>query len=356
MDFSLSEDHQMLSDTLRRYLSDTCDIETRNTQAFVAPYHASKSWEGLAELGVIGAFVSEEQGGFGGTAQDVSVVFEELGRGLCPEPMLGALLSLRLLAALGRSDLTEANIAGETRTALAIFEPRVAMDLNLIEAQAQKAGGVWRLTGRKSAVYGAPGADHILIAARTEAGIGLFLSEAPELIDAAMFDGGGIADIVMDGLVADCLSTDCAAEIESALDLGRIALCAEAVGVSDHLINLTVEYLKQRNQFGRPIATFQALQHRVVDMIVELEQCRSITISAVAAFGTPEQARHVSMAKTLIGRMGQKIAEEAIQMHGGIGMTWEYPGSHYAKRLVMIDHQLGSANDHVMRLIRQRAS
>lgn len=356
MDFNLSQDHQMLSDTLRRYLADSYDIATRSQSAYDAPYHSAGIWSGLAEMGVFGAFVPEDQGGFGGTAQDVAVIFEELGRGLCAEPVLGALMGLHLLAGLGQADLVAAVIAGEARVALAVFEPDVANDLSQIGAQADRAGDGWQLTGRKSAVYGAPGASHVLIAARTGAGTGLFLAETPDLIAAAMADGGGIADIVMDALPATCLSEDCAAQIGDALDLGRIALCAEAVGAMEVLIGMTVDYLKQRKQFGRPIGTFQALQHRVVDMIAELEQCRSITISAVAGFGTPEQARKVSMAKNLIGRMGVKIAEEAIQMHGGIGMTWEYPGSHYAKRLVMADHQLGDAQDHALRMVRLRAA
>lgn len=351
MDFNLSEDHQMLADSLRRYLTDNYDIETRNAQAYAEPWHMPKVWTGLAELGVVGAFISEEQGGFGGSAEDVSVIFEEIGRGLCAEPILGALMGVRLLAGLGRDDLVEAMVAGTARTALAVYEPNVACDLSHLEAKARKEGADWRLTGRKSAIYGAPGADHLLIAARTDADIGLFLVDSPELISATMVDGGAVSDLVMDDLKAKCLSEDCRADLEDALDMGRIALCSEAVGAMAHLIDLTQDYLGQRQQFGRPIASFQALQHRLVDMLVELEQCRSITIAAVAGFGTKDQARNVSMAKNLIGRMGRKISEEAVQMHGGIGMTWEYPGAHYAKRLVMIDHQLGDRNDHVLRLI-----
>ncbi|KRW97548.1 acyl-CoA dehydrogenase family protein [Paracoccus sp. MKU1] len=357
MDFNLSEDHQLLSDSLRRFLAENYDIETRNRTAYAAPFHAPETWSALAELGVIGAFVPEGQGGYGGTADDVAVIFEELGRGLCSEPMLGTLLGLRLLAALGQTDLAARVIDGETRVALAVSEPQVACDLSCLQATARCEGDVWRLSGRKSAVYGAPGADLVLVVARLadageNAALGLFLIHAPESIAAPMIDGGGIADIVLDGLQAECLSTDCAELVEDALDLGRIALCAEAVGAMSHLIEITIDYLRQRKQFGRTLASFQALQHRVVDMVVEREQCRSITIAAVAAYGTPAQARTVSMAKNLIGRMGSWIAEEAIQLHGGIGMTWEYPGSHYAKRLVMIDHQLGDRNDHVLRMIR----
>lgn len=354
MDFNISEDHQMLADSLRRYLANKYDIEQRNKTAYAAPYQYPGIWSGLAELGIIGAFTGEDHGGFGGSAEDVSVIFEELGRGLCAEPILGTLMGLRLLASLNSEDLTGPLIEGKVRTALAVYEPNVACDITKIEATARKSGDEWRLTGRKSAIYGGPGTDYLLVAARTEAGIGLFLVEAPELIEAAMADGGGIADLIMDDLPGECLAEDCTAELEDALDLGRIALCSEAVGAMAHMIDLTTEYLKDRKQFGRPLASFQALQHRLVDMIVEMEQSRSITISAIGNYGTPDQARHVSMAKNLIGRAGIKIAEEAIQMHGGIGMTWEYPGAHYAKRLVMIDHQLGDSQDHAMRLIRMK--
>lgn len=354
VDFNLSEDHQMLSDTLRRFLKDNYEIEARNQQAFTAPYHSPSIWESLAELGTIGAFISEDQGGFGGTAEDVSVVSEQFGHALCAEPMLGTLLGLRLLAAFGREDLVEAVVAGASRCALAVYEPDVAFDLSHLKATASKSGDSWNLSGRKSAIYGAPGADYLLIVARTDAGLGVFLAQAPQLIESAMIDGGGIADLVMDGLQAECLSPDARDQIEDALDLGRIALCAEAVGAMAHLIDVTVDYMKQRKQFGREIASFQALQHRVVDMVVELEQSRSITIAAVAGFGSADQARLVSMAKNLIGRAGRHISEEAIQLHGGIGMTWEYPGAHYAKRLVMIDHQLGDSVDHVARIAATR--
>lgn len=352
MDFNLSEEHQLLSNSLRRYLLGNYRIDTRN-HAYEAPYHSPEIWAGLVEMGVIGALLPEDQGGFGGGAEDVAVIFEELGRGLCAEPVLGVLLGLRLLPACGRRDLSEAVIAGEVRIALAVIEPQVACDLNCIEASAHRVGETWHLRGRKSAVYGAPGADYVLVVARVEQDMGLFLVKQPALLATAMVDGGGIADIVMDDLPAELLSAACSQAIGDVLDLGRIALCAEAVGVATHLLDLTVNYLKQRKQFGRALSDFQALQHRVVDMTVELEQCRSITIAAVAAYGGVNQARLTSLAKNLIGRMATKIAEEAIQMLGAIGMTWEYPGSHYAKRLVMIDHQLGDRNDHLLRLMKR---
>lgn len=356
MNFSLSDDHQMLSNSLRRFFQDNYDIETRNRAAYAAPYHSAAIWSDLAELGTFGAFISEEQGGFAGTAMDVAVVFEELGRSLCAEPVLGVLMSLRLLAKAGKSDLVEAIVAGTERCAFAVFEPNVACDLSNIETRAVRQGDGWLLSGRKSAIYGGPAATQLLVAARTEQGLGLFLIEPSALVAAGMIDGGGTAELVLDNLAAECLSADALGDTEEALDLGRIALCAEAVGAMSRLIDLTVDYLKQRKQFGRAIASFQALQHRVVDMVVDREQCRSITLAAVAGFETADRARQVSMAKNLIGRAAARIAEEAIQMHGGIGMTWEYAGAHYAKRLVMIDHQLGDRHDHLLRLVASKQS
>ncbi len=340
MDFKLTEDRQMLADILRRYLADQYNFDTRNSVIDTAPFHSPDKWSELSELGLIGAFVHEDQGGFGGTGFDISTVFEELGRALCPEPMLAALMSVRLAADCGAEPLVEEMIAGTKRLALAVFETD-ADSLKLIRSGADKSEGGWRLNGRKSVVYGLPGADGALVAARTGTGIGLFLIEAPETIDYAMIDGGGAGELILDNAAATCLSEDAEDIIEAALDAGRLALCAEAVGVMEVLVDMTVDYLKQRKQFGRPIASFQALQHRAVDMAIEIEQCRSITILAASKMGTDQAGKYIAMAKNLIGRAGTMISEECIQLHGGIGMTWEYPGSHYAKRLSMIDHQLG---------------
>ncbi|MCV6585810.1 MAG: acyl-CoA dehydrogenase [Marinibacterium sp.] len=350
MDFNLSEDRQMLSDTLRRYLTEQYDFDTRNAIIDAAPYHAPAKWAELAELGVIGAFVGEDQGGFGGTGFDITTVFEELGRGLCPEPMLGALMSLRAAADCGADALVEAQIAGTTRLAFAVFEPQ-AETLDQLRASADLVDGAWVLNGRKSVVYGLPGADGALVAARTGGGLGLFLVDDPETLGYALIDGGGAGELILDATPATCLGEDAGAAIAAALDAGRLALCAEAVGLMTVLTDMTVDYLKQRKQFGRAIGSFQALQHRAVDMAIEIEQSRAITILAASKLGTDEAAKYVAMAKNLIGRAATLIAEESIQMHGGIGMTWEYPGSHYAKRLSMIDHQLGDRYVHLQRVV-----
>lgn len=351
MDFNLTDDRRMLSDTLRRFLSEKYDIETRNAAAYEAPYYSTSAYESLAELGVIGAFLTDEQGGFGGAGFDISTVFEELGRGLSAEPMLATLMSLRLLADAGAESLVEEVIGGAVRPAVGIYEAEAGERLEDIKTTAQKSGDNWVLSGRKSVVYGVEGADVVLVVARHGDKLGLFQAEGAEVLGYAMIDGGGAGEIMLDNTAATCLSEDVQDSLEKALDAGRLALCAEAIGAMDVLLDMTTDYLKQRRQFGRPIAVFQALQHRIVDLAVELEQARSIVILAASRLEAEDRAEKVAMAKNLIGRAAPKLAEEAVQMHGGIGMTWEYPGSHYAKRLVMLDQQLGDRLVQLRKLI-----
>lgn len=351
MDFNLTDDRRMLSDMLRRFFRDDYGIEELNQAAYNAPFHSPDKWTKLAELGILGALIGEDAGGFGGTGFDISVIFEEIGRGLCPEPMLGTLMALKALELMGSGAAMERIISGEAKAALAIYEVDGFSTLDDIEAEATQADESWTLNGRKSIVYGGASADIVLVAARHGNQIGLFEVNDFKRTAYAMIDGGGAAEIFLDDTPAICLSEAAQEPIEAALDWGRLALCAEAVGAMDWLHATTVDYLKQRVQFGRPIATFQALQHRIVDLGIEIEQARSITILAASEMAGPERAKHVAMAKNLIGRAATLVSEECIQMHGGIGMTWEYAGSHYAKRLVMLDHQLGDKDDHTHRLM-----
>ena len=343
MDFNHTEDRRMISDSLRRYLADQYDNEFRNKVAYEAPYHDPSKWAELAELGILGALVSEADGGFGGDGFDISVVFEEMGRGLCAEPMLANLMALRLYAAFGKSDRVDAIIAGSERAALAVWETDAFSTLQDI---AMTGGDT--LSGRKTVVYGGNSADHILVVAKTANGkFGLYEVAAidAEVLAYAMIDGGGAAEIVLDNTAATLISDDAEAAINAALDAGRLALCAEAVGIMDVLRDTVKDYLMQRQQFGRPIAMFQALQHRLVDFSIEIEQARSIVILASSKLDADDRALQIARAKNLIGRASKLVAEEAIQMHGGIGMTWEYAPSHYAKRLTMLDAQLGDTED-----------
>lgn len=355
MQFEATEDRRMLADTLNRFLNAEYGMDVRNTAAYTAPFHAPEKWAQLCELGTLYALTTEEQGGFGGTGFDVTTVFEPLGRVVCPEPVLPALMAIRLLTAAGH-DL-EPVLSGTTTYAVAIGEMEVPYGLDGLSTTARPDGDGFRLNGRKSVVYGGHIADRVLVAAHregtTDDAPGVFAVSAKDITVSGygLIDGGGAAELFMEDAPAELLLADGTAGLQDALDAGALALCAEAIGAMDVLFDMTLDYLKTRKQFGTPIGAFQALQHRMVDLKTEIEQARSITILAASRMGAPDQSRAVSMAKNLIGRTAQLVAEESIQLHGGIAMTWEYPGSHYAKRLVMIDHQFGDADYHLERVM-----
>jgi alkylation response protein AidB-like acyl-CoA dehydrogenase len=344
MNFDLTDDRQMLADTLNRYLANQYGIETRNAAAYDAPFHDPSKWAEMAELGVAGALVPEEQGGFGGAGFDIAVVFEALGRALCPEPFLGTLLAARLLGAAG-ADM-EALVSGETRYAVGLGEIDAAYDLDLIETTAKASGDGYVLNGRKSAVYGGQDADVILVLAKLDGKAAIFSVEAraANVVGYGMIDGGGAAEVLLEDAPAALVLEGAEAAVVDAVAAGRVALCAEAVGAMEATYEMLLDYLKTRKQFGRPIGSFQVLQHRTVDLLTEIEQARSITIGAAASLGDEDAPLKAAMAKNLIGRAARLVAEEAIQMHGGIAMTWEYAVSHYGKRLVMLDAQLGDTD------------
>jgi alkylation response protein AidB-like acyl-CoA dehydrogenase len=343
MDFTISDDRRMLADTLRRFLAEHYPVEHRNTVAYAAPWHDPGKWAGLAELGLFYALADEDAGGMGGSGFDVTVVFEELGRALCPEPVLGQLMAVRLMGAAG-GDLAPL-LSGETRYAVAMGELDAPYDLDGIETRA----GHGRLTGRKSVVYAGAAAERLLVAAAGPSLWEVAASDA-EIAGYGMIDGGPAAEVFLDATPGTCLMENAKTALEDARDWAALALSAEALGAMETVFAMLTDYLGTRKQFGQPIGAFQALQHRAVDLAIEIEQARSIVILAASAMGTPEQAKRVAQAKHLVGRIARQVAEEAIQMHGGIAMTWDYPVSHYAKRLVMIDHQMGDTDWHLERL------
>ncbi len=346
MNFEMSDDRRMLADSLARYLADACPVEGRVDVAYTAPWHSEEAWVGLAELGAFYALAPEEAGGMGGSGFDISVVFEALGRALCPEPVLATLLGLRLLADAGRD--VEEVLAGQ-RLAVGIGELDAPYDLDGITCHAE--GGL--LTGRKSVVYGGAGAERLLIAAQAEGKLALFdvNAEDAQISGYGTIDGGPAAEVFLDGTPGELILGDARAALEEALDAGALALCAEALGAMEVVQGILIDYLKTRKQFGQPIGAFQALQHRAIDLGIEIEQARSIVILAASAEGGPEFGKRVAQAKFLVGKIARQVSEEAIQMHGGIGITWEYPLAHYAKRLVMIDAQLGDTDWHLERLM-----
>ena len=352
MNFDLTEDRQMLSESLNRYLADRYSLKDRNRIAHEAPFSDPERWGEMAELGIPGALATEKDGGLGGAGFDITVVFEALGRHLCPEPLLGTLLASLLLSAAGADQ--SGLVDGSIRYAVGLSEIDAPYGLAGTAATARKQGEGYRLSGRKSAVYGGQVADVFLIVALLDGKPAVFSAAAADVnvISYGMMDGGGAAELLLDDTPATLLLADAGAALTSAVAAGQVALCAEAVGAMTAAYDLLLDYLKTRRQFGTTIGSFQVLQHRTVDLLAEIEQARSITIAAAAALDGAEARLKSAMAKNLIGRAARLVAEETVQMHGGIAMTWEYAASHYAKRLVMLDHQLGDT-DHCLEIVMQ---
>lgn len=364
MNFNLTEDRRMLADSLARYLANEYDFAAREHIAKSDAGWSRQHWAQFAEMGVIGALFAEADGGYGGAGFDLSVVFEALGRALVLEPFLGTLMSGSALAAAGRHEVLEQVIAGTQTAGWAHTEADGGYEPHYVAMTAKREGDGWVLDGAKAVVEHGEAVDAFVVSARTSGavdaadGIALFLvpRDTPGLGIAghSNIDGGRAAHLSLQGvkLPAGALLIGEAAEaITQANARGIVALCAEAVGAMDVAKAATLEYLQTRKQFGVVIGSFQALQHRMADVALEIEQARSAVINAAAALeqGGAARDKAVSAAKYTIGRVGTLVAEEAIQLHGGIGMTWELPLSHYAKRLVMIDHQLGDEDFHLAR-------
>ena len=372
MNFTHTEERQLFKDSVARFIADTYTLEALNKAANTDLGFSTDKWAQFAELGAIGALFSEDDGGFGGAPFDVAVLFEELGRGLVNEPFLAtAILGGGLIAELGNADqkaVIEEVIAGTKQLAFAHGEPKTRYDASHVETTAKKSGDGYVLNGAKAVVLNGGAADLLVVSARSsgaawdEDGLSLFLVSA----DAAgltrhsypSIDGLHAAEVRLDNVTvgADALlgvEGKAWPAIEKVIARANLALASEAIGAMEVARDMTIEYLKTRKQFGVVIGKFQALQHRMATVLLEIEQARSSVINAAGRFDGSRVAREmaVSAAKTLAGKIGRLVAEEAIQMHGGIAMTWEYAVGHFAKRLVMIDHMFGDVDYHVARYV-----
>ena len=372
MNFTHTEDRRMLADSLDRYLAEQYGFVERDHIAWSESGCSDKHWNQLAEIGALGALFPESVGGFGGGGFDVAVVFESLGKGLVVEPFLGALVVGRAIAQAGSAAQQEriaGLVDGSTVAALAHDEPGSHYEPTLVDTRAEKNANGWVLNGAKAVVQQGQRAGLLLVSARTSGkaddaqGISLFLvpggAEGLALRGYTKIDGGRAAEVTLENVQvgADALlGTEGAgaAVLEHATGWGLLALAAESLGAMEVAKRDTLEYLRTRKQFGVPIGSFQALQHRMADLLIEVEQARSAVINAAAAIDGDDRIareRALSAAKFSVGKIGTRVAEEAIQLHGGIGMTWELPLAHYAKRLVMVDHQLGDEDFHLERYI-----
>jgi len=370
MQLAYNEDHRMLSETLERFVANEYAFEVRDAAANSESGYDPGLWAQFAELGIIGALFDESAGGFGGRGTDIALVFEGIGKGIVAEPFHAALRGGSCLAHgnAAQRALLEDVIAGARLVTLACGEDGTDYAADRVTTTATRDGDGWRIDGAKTAVPFGAVADAIVISARTSgephdpSGITLFVlpGDAPG-VSAESYtnvDGGASADLVFANVRVgdDARLGDVDGGfpiLEEAIHRGLLALSAEALGVMSVTSDLTVEYLRDRRQFGVHIGSFQALQHRIVEVVIAIEQARSAVTNAASALDEKarDAARTLSAAKYTAGWTGRLVSEEAIQMHGGNGMIWEVPVAHYAKRLVMIDHELGDEDFHLQRYI-----
>lgn len=374
MDFDLSSEQSQLKDSVDRLIDAIYgSLEARQTLAKQPLGFGEANWRRFAELGLTGIPFSEEEGGFGGGPVETMVVMEALGRGLALEPYLATVVLGGSAVRLGGSKAQKEQIIpgvveGSLRLALAFTEKQSRYDLFDVGTSARKVDGGYLLEGAKSVVISGDGAQHLIVSARSSGnrrgreGISLFLVPADaagvRIHGYSTQDGGRAAEIALSGvkLGAEALL---GAEgkglpiLEHVAEYAIAALAAESVGIMEALHGLTVDYLKTRQQFGAPIGQFQVLQHRAVDMLIALEQARSMACYAammVEHADAAERAVALSAVKVQINRSCRIVGQEAVQLHGGIGMTMEYLGAHYFKRLTTIESLFGDTPHHLRRV------
>jgi pimeloyl-CoA dehydrogenase small subunit len=371
MDFNFTEEQSMLRDTVASYLQDKYDFDSRRKIISSDGGWSKDIWSAFAnELGILGAPFSEDHGGLGGGAIENMIVMEEFGKALVVEPYLSTVVIgggfLKYSDYAGAADLIGGIIGGETVIAFAYAEPQGRYNWADLKTTAKKDGAGWTLNGHKAVVIGAPWATHLIVTARTAggqrdaSGVSVFLVEkgakGVTTRDYPTVDGQRASEVYFENvsLGADALIGTADAGlplVNKVLDEATAAVCAEAVGAMRKLHEGTLDYARQRKQFGVPIASFQVLQHRMVDMFMNVEQSVSMTYMATMKVdeSDAERAKAVSAAKVQIGKACKFVGQNAIQIHGGMGMTDELAIGHYFKRATMIEGLFGSVDHHLRR-------
>ena len=372
MNFSLNEVQMMLDDSIAKFIANDYDFETRQKYAGSDIGYSPDVWQTFAELGWTAVPFSEKDGGFDGGPVDMIVVMERLGRGLIIEPYLANIVLAGGVLKRAANDAQKARwlsplIAGELQATLAFVEPQAGYDLSNVATIASSDGDSWQLNGAKGYVLNGGNAELLIIPARTggeqddETGITLFGVDSKAagvtIRDYATVDGQRAAEIDLANvtLSPDRLIGEVGAgfgALQATISDATLAVCAEAVGIMSVLSEKTIEYAKSRVQFGVPISSFQALQHRMVEMYTACEQSRSLLMWAAmtVADGDVNSTRAIHSLKYQIGTAGRRVGEEAIQIHGGIGVTWELDVAHFFKRLTAIGVMFGTADWHLDRL------
>jgi len=371
MDFRLSDEQQLFVDTLRSWVKKEYTFETRKNIVSSSAGVSDAAYASLVELGALALAVPEDAGGLGGKSEDMMLVMKELGRGLVIEPYFATVLAADFLRRGGKTDLLKAVANGELKLACALNEKDAGHELFNIATSVRKDGDHYVIQGEKCAVVHGAQAGGFVVSARTGGGQrdtnGISLLYVPRnangltVTEYRTYDGQRGADIRFDNVRVPAANLIGASGggweiLEAATDYGVALLCAEAVGVMEAANAMTLEYLKTRKQFGVPIGFFQALQHRMTDMFIHAVQANSITILAcvkVLTAAPDERRKLVSAAKVRVGQAMKFISQQAVQMHGGMGMTNEMAISHYFKRLTAIEATLGNTDFHRSRFIRQ---
>jgi len=372
MDFSLNEVQAMLDDSVEKFITNDYDFDTRQKYAAGEQGFSSAVWQTFAELGWTAVPFSEDDGGFDGGPVELMVMMLRFGKGLVVEPYLANIVMAggvlrRAADARQKERWLLPIIAGELQAALAFVEPQSRYDISNIATTATADGDGWILSGSKGVVLNGGNAELLIVPARTsgdqcdEDGITLFaVSAAGEGITRRSYptvDGQQAAEIRFENV---CVDDDARlgesgkgyAALDATLDDTTLAVCAEAVGIMQIMTDKTVEYSKNRMQFSVPIGSFQALQHRMVDMFTDCEQSYSLLIRAamLASESSDETRQAISTIKYQVGTAGRKIGQEAVQIHGAMGVSWDLDIAHYFKRLTVIDQMLGNADWHLDRL------
>jgi alkylation response protein AidB-like acyl-CoA dehydrogenase len=380
MDFNFNPEQRQFADALKRWIARDYDFEARRAIVHSDDGTSSAAWATLAELGMTALPVPEAHGGFAGTAVDMFVVMQELGRGLVVEPYFATVFGAEFLRLAGtHGELLERVAGGDLKLACALGERQSRHDMFDIATRAERSGDGWLLNGEKKVVIHGAEAGMLVVSARSGAqhnqhnerdrnGVSLFVLPADTpgitITGYRTLDGLRAADVRFENVAAPAgslLGAESAGGeiLDAALDYGAGLLCFEALGAMEALFEATLEYLKTRQQFGVPIGKFQALQHRMADMYIHLEQARSMALLAAVKLSsgdsgdTAERRRAVSAAKYRINQAARFVGQQAVQLHGGMGVTDELPAAHYFKRLAMIELTLGDADHHLARFIAQ---
>ena len=372
MDFELSEDQVLLQESVQRFVQNTYSFEQRRKLVDTDQGFSDENWKQFAELGWLGMPFPEEAGGYGGTPIETMVVLEEFGKGLVAEPYVSTIVLGGGALVQGGSEAQQQALIpqiaeGDLKLALAFAERQSRYNLADVETKAEASGGDYVLSGAKSVVFGAPSADKFIVSARTsgasrdEGGITLFLVDADadgvSVRGYPTVDGMRAGEVTLDGVKVGADAAVGAVDggfevLDATLDYAIAASAAEAVGAMSALNDMTLDYIKTREQFGQPIGKFQVLQHRMVDMFIAHEEAKSMAMMAAMRISdedVSERRKAASATKVQIAKSSRFVGQQAIQLHGGIGMTDEYAAGHYFKRLTMLDRSFGDGDHHLAR-------